>query len=292
MVGPPSYGLITPARDESDNLPRLAAALAAQTVLPAAWVIVDNGSTDDTAEVAAEIAREHPWVTVLTMEVEETPTRAGPTVQAFQRGLAALGPLPDIVVKLDADVSFSPDYFAQLLGAFEADPSLGMASGTCYEQESGSWRQRHVTEGHVWGASRAYRRRCLEDVLPLESGLAWDGIDELKAAVKGWRTTTLATLPFYHHRAEAARESSRWRAWVATGAMSHYMGYRFGYLVLRTLHHTRRDPVALGSIWGYLASAIRREPRYPDPEVRAYLRRKQSIRNLPMRIAEAFGRGA
>ena len=66
MGGPPSYGLITPARDESDNLPRLAAGLAAQTVLPAAWVIVDNGSTDGTAEIAAEIAREHPWVTVLT----------------------------------------------------------------------------------------------------------------------------------------------------------------------------------------------------------------------------------
>ena len=92
MGGLPSYGLITPARDESDNLPRLAAGLAAQTVLPAAWVIVDNGSTDGTAQIAAEIAREHAWVTVLTMEVEETPTRAGPTVQAFQRGLVALEP--------------------------------------------------------------------------------------------------------------------------------------------------------------------------------------------------------
>ena len=116
------------------------------------------------------------------MELEDGPTRAEPTVQAFQLGLAALGRDSDIVVKLDADVSFETDYFARLLGAFEADPLLGMASGTCYEREGGSWRQRHVTRGHVWGASRAYRRACLEDVLPLESGLAWDGIDELKAA--------------------------------------------------------------------------------------------------------------
>ena len=110
-------------------------------------------------------------------------------------------------MKLDADLSFAADYFSRLLAAFEADPHLGMASGTCYERDGATWRQRHVTGGHVWGASRAYRRRCLEDVQPLESGLAWDGIDELKAAVKGWRTTTCVDLPFYHHRPEAARET-------------------------------------------------------------------------------------
>ena len=291
MTGRLSYAVITPARDESENLPRLAASLIAQTAPPDAWLIVDNGSIDDTVELAAEVAREFPWVTVLTMDVEDAPTRAEPTVRAFQLGLAALDPLPDIVVKLDADVSFAPEYFSQLLGAFEADPRLGMASGTCYEQDGGSWRQRHVTNGHVWGASRAYRRGCLEDVLPLESGLAWDGIDELKAAVRGWDAKTCVELPFYHHRPEAARESSRRGAWKSTGVMSYYMGYRFGYFLLRTLHHARRDPAAIAAVWGYVGSAIRREERYPDQAVRAHLRMKQSLRNLPLRIGEAFGRG-
>ena len=124
-----SYTVITPARDEAENLPRLAAGLAAQTVLPAAWVIVDNGSTDGTLELASELAREHSWVTVLTIEVEDTPTRAGPTVQAFQLGLASLGPRPDIVVKLDADVSFSPDYFARLLAPSRPTHSWGWRAG-------------------------------------------------------------------------------------------------------------------------------------------------------------------
>ena len=261
-------------------------------MLPDAWVIVDNGSTDGTLKLASELARAHSWVTVMTLEVDDAPTRAEPTVRAFQLGLASLSPRTDVVVKLDADLSFAPDYFARLLAAFEADPLLGMASGTCYENDGTLWRQRHVTDGHVWGASRAYRRRCLEDVQPLEAGLAWDGIDELRAAVKGWHARTCVDLPFYHHRAEGARERSRIGGWLATGSMSYYMGYRFSYLVLRTLHHARRDPFALVSVGGYLSALIRRRPRYPDPLVRAHLRRKQSLRNLPVRIAEARGKSA
>jgi hypothetical protein len=110
--------------------------------------------------------------------------------------------------------------------------------------------------------------------------------------VKGWTTKTLTDVPFKHHRPEAAREASRWHAWSSIGRTSHYMGYRFGYLVLRTLNYARRDAAALASIWGYLTSAARRRPRYPDEAVRAHLRSKQSLRHLPARIAEAFGRQA
>jgi biofilm PGA synthesis N-glycosyltransferase PgaC len=288
-----SYALITPARNEADNLPRLAESLAAQTVQPALWVVVDNGSTDATGEIVLEWAERHPWIELRQEPADTGATRAEPTVRAFESGLDAIGEeLPDVVVKLDADVSFEPDYFERLLAAFVGDPRLGMASGTCFEEIGGQWRQRHVTRGHVWGASRAYRRACLEDVLPLESGLAWDGIDELRAAVNGWSTTTLVDLPFRHHRPEAAREDSRWRAWTSSGRTSHYMGYRFGYLVLRTLKYARRDIAALASIWGFVGCALRRTPRYPDAAVRAHLRHKQSLRNLPARISEAFGRHA
>lgn len=288
-----SYALITPARNEADNLPRLAESLVAQTVAPTVWVVVDNGSTDATAELVSSWAAEHPFIVLRQEPDAGGATRAEPTVRAFESGLAEIGDdLPDVVVKLDADVSVDPDYFERLLDAFDRDEQLGMASGTCFEVIGGEWRQRHVTKGHVWGASRAYRRRCLQDVLPLESGLAWDGIDELRAAVKGWRTTTLVDLPFRHHRPEAAREASRWHAWTSTGRTSHYMGYRFGYLVLRTLKYARRDIAALGSIWGFISSALRRTPRYPDATIRAHLRRKQSLRNLPARISEAFGRHA
>jgi hypothetical protein len=197
-----------------------------------------------------------------------------------------------VVVKLDADTSMDPDFFAELLARFAADPSLGMASGSCYELQDGSWCQRHVTGTTVWGACRAYRSACLEVVLPLEQRMGWDGIDEFKANLGGWRTGAFMDLPFRHHRAEGERDGAQRRSRAAQGRAAYYMGARPLYVTLRALFHARRDLAALAMIEGYAGAAFRREPRHPDPQVRAYVRRHQSLRRLPERFREATGRAS
>ena len=284
-----TYAAITPARNEAENLRRLAACLAEQTLSPLAWIVVDNGSTDETREVVADFARTHPWAYFLSVPARGSAAPGAPIVRALHAGLETLDVRPDVVIKLDADVSAGPRYFEQLVGAF-ADPALGIASGNCLELEDGTWRVQQVTGSHVRGATRAYRRECLEELLPLEEGMGWDGLDELKAGVRGWRTGIVDGLDFYHHRRVGARDGARHRRWYAQGKGSHHMGYRFSYLVLRSLHYARRDPAALAMIWGYTAAALRREPVYADAEVRAYLRRQQALRNIPRRRREALGK--
>ena len=285
-----SYAVVTPARDEAENLPRLAAALAAQTRLPHSWTIVDNGSSDATSEIADGLAREYAWIRSRTAPTDPSPTRAAPIVRAFESALGEVDPSVDVVVKLDADVSFDADHFERVLAAFEEDRTLGIASGSCYELEQAEWKQRHVTGDHVWGAARAYRRDCLLDVLPLETRLGWDGIDELKAALQGWSTRTLLDVPFRHYRREGEREGARWETWAKVGRASHYLDYRVGYLLLRTLHWTRKDIAALGMLRGYFGAALNREPRCKDEAIRAYVRKQQTLRNLPLRMREALGR--
>jgi poly-beta-1,6-N-acetyl-D-glucosamine synthase len=284
-----SYAVVTPARDEAENLPRLAASLAAQTIRPHAWKIVDNGSSDGTLEVARGIAARHEWVEVLTLPGTEMADRGAPVVRALQAGIAALDEA-EIVVNVDADISFEPDYFERLLARFDADPELGIASGSAFEFERGEWRQRFVTDTTVWGASRAYRWSCLQELLPFEERIAWDGVDELKANARGWRTTAFEDLHFRHHRREGERDGTAWRARRNQGTAAHYLGYRPSYLVLRALWHTRREPAALAMIWGYLGAALKREPRSDDDGAREFLRRRQSLRNLRLRALEATGR--
>jgi hypothetical protein len=284
-----TYAVVTPVRDEEGNLARLAACLEQQTVRPARWVIVDNGSTDGSGALAESLTRRHEWIASSATPGDPRPRRGTPIVRAFHAGLRSIGD-EEIVVKLDADLSFEPDYFEELLERFSSDARLGIASGGALERDShGRWLPRHVTGTSVWGAARAYRRACLDDVLPLEERAGWDGIDELKAQARGWRTATFTDLPFRHHRGEGERDGASWRPWVVRGRTARYMGYRPWYLALRAFHHARREPVALSMLWGFVAATLEGEPVCPDPQVRAYLRSRQSLRSLTRRRREALG---
>jgi poly-beta-1,6-N-acetyl-D-glucosamine synthase len=287
-----AYAVVTPARNEGGNLPRLAAALAAQTRRPVAWVVVDDGSTDETGELLAELAAEHDWVqpapaAAVAEEELALGRREGRALEGFRSGVRTLPERADVVVKVDADVDFDPDYFERLLERFSTDPSLGIASGTCYEQEGGQWVRRTKADTTVWGAARAYRWDCLSAVMELEPRMGWDGLDELSVQLRGLRTETFVDLPFRHHRPEGGREHSALHHGEALGRASWYMGYRPTYLVMRSLYRARRQPAALAMLWGYLAAALRGDPRCPDERVVGELRERQRLRAALRRGAPA-----
>jgi poly-beta-1,6-N-acetyl-D-glucosamine synthase len=288
-AAPTTYAVVTPAWNEAAHLTMLASSLVAQTFPPDAWVIVDHGSTDATAEVAARLESRYEWIHVLKTPRGEEPGRGRPIVRAFTAALPVVPGCADIIVKLDADVTFGSQYFARLLEEFRADPSLGIASGTCYEWDKGEWRPRYGTRSIVWGANRAYRRECLGDILPLEERQGWDEIDALKARLRGWSTRTVPDLAFRHHRRIGERDGRR-RRWMDQGATAHYMGYRPSYLLARALFRGAREPDALAMLWGYARTAVRGSPRLPDTTVREYLRDQQRLRTLRLRAREARGR--
>ena len=276
------YALVTPARDEHENLERLAAAILDQARAPAYWVIVDDGSVDGTRALAEGLAAAHPGILVAGTESASGALsdgrREGRDLLAFRHGIAALPEPVDVVVKVDADLSFEPDYFQRLTGAFAADPRLGIAGGSCHELEDGVWQRRKVVPTAVWGASRAYRWECLADMMDLAPHVGWDGLDEIKAQLRGYRTGTILDLPFQHHRPEGQREKARVHAHALSGRAAWYMGYRPSYLLLRALYRARRDRAALGLAWGYLQAAVTRAPRHAEPDVVAVLRARQRLR--------------
>ena len=284
------YALVTPARDEAVNLRRLGDVLAAQDELPTIWVIVENGSRDETLDVARSLEDCHPWVTAIVSDEDRSGLRGGQEALAFMDGLAEIPQLPGGVVKLDADVSFEPDFFRALADRFAADPGLGIASGICLEQdENGEWQPIYATRSHARGATRAYSRECLEHVLPLEADSAWDTVDELKARAGGWETATFADLPFRHHRKMGSRAGGR-DTWVDQGRMAYYTGYRPSYVVGRAMFRALKEPVALAGLYGYAAAAMRRDARCADPDVRRLLRDEQRLRRVVTRARESRGR--
>jgi glycosyltransferase involved in cell wall biosynthesis len=284
-----AYAVVTPARNERSNLERLSASLAAQEQLPETWMVVDDGSDDGTLELARELAATHSWIACTTTGdasgLLSNGRRQGRALESFRHGVRALSRLPDVVVKVDADTSFEPGYFRRLLAHFAAEPDLGIAGGACYELENGEWVRQKVLETHPRGASRAYRRDCLDTVMTLEAQMGWDGLDEVKAALAGYRSRTLLDLGFRHHRMAGARETGRLRHGTAQGRAAWYMGYRPSYVLLRTLYRMPRDPGAVGMVLGYLAGFATRQPRCPEPDAIRLLRNRQRFSSLVRRGA-------
>jgi hypothetical protein len=291
-----SYAVVTPARNEEANLRRLADALFAQRAMPRSWVIVDDGSTDGTGELARELAKRS-WVWAISAPRQDRQVAlergrlGGRPVIAFKAGLARIDPPPDVVVKLDADLSFGSDFFERLVGAFADDPRLGIAGGTCLELEEGSWQEVHITGDTVRGATRAYRWACLQDVMPLPECMGWDGLDAVQAKLHGWKTRTLRDVPFYHHRPMGSRDGSTRKGWDSQGRAAHYMGYRPSYVLFRSLFHAcKSSPDALAMLSGYASAAFAHEGQHPDRAVIDALREQQRARHLHDRLREKLGR--
>lgn len=275
------YAVVTPARNERENLRRLAGSILAQRHLPEWWVIVDDGSDDGMDAVAGELAHDHDWILALrTGEGGDelvAGRRRGRDLLAFRQGLRALPAPVDVFVKVDADTSFGAEYFERLLQRFAEQPDLGIAGGSCYELRGGQWERIKVAGSHPRGASRAYRSELLDDVFSLEPELGWDGVDEVMAELRGYRTEGFKDLGFRHHRQVGEREG-RMRAGTALGRQAWYQGYRPSYLVLRALYRARENAASLVMVWGYVAAAATGAPRCPNPTVIDRIREGQRLR--------------
>ncbi|MDJ0868375.1 MAG: glycosyltransferase family A protein [Myxococcota bacterium] len=276
------YVVITPARDEEETIEHTIGSMLAQQVRPLRWVIVDDGSTDRTSEIARRYADAHDWIELLVRENRGYRALGGGVVDTFDAGLAQLAGLDwDYVVKLDADLSFGPDYFENLLRRFEADPQLGMASGKTFLIEDGRKRIEWCHDEHVRGPAKMYSRACFEAIGGLEAVRGWDMIDETRAQMRGFTTRSFLEEELIHHRPIDARQSHVLRSRFEMGALYHFLGYHWLYHLLRSARSAVQDfPRLVGGaalLAGYVWSVLRRRPLY-DPEYVAFVRHKQMAR--------------
>jgi GT2 family glycosyltransferase len=247
----PKYVLVTAARNEEKDLPRTIESVTRQTVLPVKWIIVSDGSTDRTAAIVKKAASTHPFIELVELP-SGAPRDFSSKVFALRPGLARLDSLDyEYVGNLDADVSFTENYFEQILGHFGENPQLGIAGGFIYEEQNGEFRSRPSNSSRsVAGAVQLFRRRCFEGIggyQPLHHG-GIDALAELMARSKGWQVQAFPELPVRHHRPTGYGDGQVLRTRLRQGKMDYDLGSHPLFEVVKCLRRGKERPYAVGAL--------------------------------------------
>ena len=275
------YILITSARNEQAFVQKTLESVVGQTHLPERWVIIDDGSTDRTAEIVAGYAEKFSWIRLI-----RNPKREGRNFAAKANGVnTALDQsldIPfDVLGNLDADVSFEPDYMEFLLGKFAADSKLG-AAGTPFTQAGGydSTKDSFEGENFVAGPIQLFRRECFRDVGGYTASPAGgvDWIAVMTARLKGWTTRSFAEKRYHHHRLMGTAEKSPVAALFSYGQKDYYLGGSPVWQLFRVGYRLLKKPYVVGGLalfFGYVWAAIKRVPRPVSPELMRFHRAEQ-----------------
>jgi glycosyltransferase involved in cell wall biosynthesis len=275
------YVLITPARNEETFIAETLDSVVAQTVLPERWVIIDDGSTDQTAEIVERYAKRYPWIE-LVRRVQDPDRSFASKAYAVALGFERVSRFQfEIVGNLDADVSFEADYMEFLMRKFSEDPGLGVA-GTPFTQDGGydSSKDSFEGENYVAGPCQLFRRECFQEIggyVPNRAG-GVDWIAVMTARMKGWKVRSFAEKRFHHHRSMGTADRGALRALFSYGEKDYYLGGSPVWELFRVTYRTTKKPVVVGGLalfTGYTWAALRRMKRAVTPELMHFHRAEQ-----------------
>jgi glycosyltransferase involved in cell wall biosynthesis len=271
--------LITPARNEAQYIELTIKSMIAQTLLPLKWVIVSDGSSDQTDELVRKYLKEHQWIELLRMPERAQRHFAG-KVHAFKAGYERLKDTKvEIIGNLDADVSFEPRHFEFLIGRMSENPQIGVA-GAPFREGTFQYDYRFSNIENVWGGCQLFRRECYEAIggyMPLKGGCI-DHVAILSARMIGWQTRTFTEMVCVHHRQMGTAMQGVLKARFKIGVKDYTVGNHPLWELARTIYQMKSSPFAIGGLalgLGYAWSLIRRAEVPLSPDLVAFVRREQ-----------------
>lgn len=193
------YYIIIPAYNEEAFMALTLQSLVEQTVLPSKIIVVNDSSTDSTAEIVTSFSEKFPFITLVNKKSDAIHLPGSKVIQAFHEGEKHIDDKYDIIVKVDADLIFPNNYFETIIKHFQSDAKNGMVGGFCYIEKNGDWILENLTDkDHIRGALKAYRKETYKQIGGLKPAMGWDTVDELLCKFYNWKVVTDESLHVKH----------------------------------------------------------------------------------------------
>lgn len=276
------YVLVSPCKDEAQYIETTIKSVQAQTVPPVQWVIVDDGSTDNSAAIIKQYQAAMPYIKLVTRPPGERKVGGG-VIEAFNAGLKEVDVAYDFICKFDVDLDLPKKYFETLMVAMDKDPLLGTCSGKAYYRhpQTGELKSELCGDEASVGMTKFYRKECFEQIGGFKLDVGWDGFDCHDARWHGWRAQSWdgEELNFIHLRPMGSSHKSIYKGRVRHGKGQYLIGtHPVFFLASSLLRSFKQRPYVTGtlySIYGYVTSWTAHDTRFGGPEITKFIQSYQ-----------------
>lgn len=269
------YYIVIPSYNEEAFIALTLQSLISQTILPSKIVVVNDNSTDKTADIVLKFAKENPYIKLLNKTSETIHLPGSKVIQAFQKGFETLDENYDLIVKLDADLIFPANYFETIIKHFQSDETIGMVGGFCYIEKNGNWVLENLTDkDHIRGALKAYRKETFQQIGGLKPAMGWDTVDELLCKFYNWKVVTDEKLHVKHLKPTGANYNKTAR--YKQGEAFYTLGYGFFITAIASvkLAMMKKKPLLfLDYIQGFWKAKSAKKPKLVNPEQEEFIRK-------------------
>ena len=272
------YVLVTAAKNEGGNLFKTIQSVAEQTIKPAVWVIIDDGSTDNTPQILEEAKEKYDWIQSVRLE-EGTERDLGFHLSSVVR--RAFGLTTDYCTKneldyeymgnVDGDMILEPAFFEKLIKEFEKDAKLGVTGGGIQYVVGDKIIQPEGGPEEPSGGNMLIRRNCFEDCSGIQITLGWDGTLKAKAKIRGWKVKRFESVKALETRYVGSVEGY-WKRYRELGEAGYYFNINPIHAMIKSIMLLRKKPYYIGIAYlvGYFGDLIRRKEKIEDDEIRQF----------------------
>lgn len=267
--------IIIPAHNEATHICDCLYSFVMQTHPPEELIVVDDDSTDDTYNLAAGFAKDHPWIKVVQHKSSKEHLPGSKVIQAFNYGFEHISIDYDLIGKFDADIVLPHNYFEAMRNQFRANWLLGMASGLLHIEKKGSWIYENIAKrNHVRGPVKLYYRQVFELMNGLRMGVGWDTVDVLLCQYHDFEVKTDPSLLVKHLRPTGHGYSKK--NYKDKGEALYKMRYGLPLAkiaLLKMALQSKNPKLYIQGIIGYLGAWIGNKDRFVTKEEGRFIRK-------------------
>ncbi len=273
-----NYILVTAIKNEEKNIESLILSILNQTIKPSLWLIINDGSIDNSKEIIMHYANHINFIFLHNLggEVRDLTWRYHKIMQyGFNLSIKICAENNiswNYIGVLDGDIVISSNnYFEYLIHKFIENPKYGVLSGKLLSWNGSEFILEYRKKNKPTGAARLINREVLEKINGYPYIPTADGIILIKSELAGYENFWFEEIIAKQSRLTNSITNNI-KLYKEKGFIFHYLGYSILYVLLYSIFKTiiKHNFTYLLIIYYFICNKIKKTEQVNDKDILVY----------------------